>query len=422
MNLILLIVGNILLCLLVLLITKDFLHPGFLFCIPWIVFLSCLFLSDYDYDSSSFCYIYFLVGSVLFELGCLIGHKRVKRKERFIVKSERTFHVNYQSLKCIVFAEIIFILYLLYRYFIVIRSSYAGSIYATCILNRDAIENGLTTYGRNFIFAIGICMIIGYSCIRLEEQKRYKKYMRIQLVIYLFLAASKLTRNGILFAVIPIFMAFIVVTKQNNVQIMKKMLIAIVLFLMLFVVITVMKYSYLFSDGNFVGVILDQLVVYGSGGFVAFQKQFDAMNFVRYGGANTFRFFMAIFDKIAGTNYALPLVQQFTSIGPGITTNVYTFYYWYANDFGVVYALFMQFLIGIVHGISYRKMSQMNLLGIYVYCLLIYPLVMQIFQDQYWSLSSSWIQFLILGIIFLKTDIIFSSTQKGSEVKGCLEG
>ena len=60
MNLTLLIAGTLLLCIVVMVLTKDFLHPGFLFCIPWIVFLSLLPLSNYDYDGDSLCYFYFL--------------------------------------------------------------------------------------------------------------------------------------------------------------------------------------------------------------------------------------------------------------------------------------------------------------------------------------------------------------------------
>ena len=133
---------------------------------------------------------------------------------------------------------------------------------------------------------------------------------------------------------------------------------------------------------------------------------FDTGNIVQYNGLNTFRFFIAIYDKIFCSNYAKPLVQDFISIGNGVTTNVYTFY---INDFGYIYAILMQFLTGIFHGISYKKMSQMKNYWIYIFSFSIYPLVMQFFQDQYISLISTWIQILILGFIFLKTNLIFCS-------------
>lgn len=418
MNLMILILGNIIICLLVFSMTKDFLHPGFIFCIPWIIFLILLSLSDYNYDASSFCYIYFFIGTIVFELGCFLGHTKIKRKERLNENISPYYHVNYQSLNLLLIIECIFVLYVLYNYLTFMRSNYTTNIFQTFHSNQDKIPHmGLISYGRNIFSAFGICMVVGYSHVHPKEREKYKKYILIQLLMYFVITLSGVTRNQMLFAALPFFMAFIVVTKQKNTQVFKKMFIAVSVFLIVFCVIAVMKYSSVFANGNYFDKLFDQIVLYGSGGIVAFQKQFDARNFLNYEGANTFRFFQALFDKIAGTHYAMPLVQEFTSIGLNETTNVYTFYRWYYNDFGTFYALIIQFLVGIVHGISYREMSKMKLYGIYMYCILIHPLVMQIFQDQYFSLTSSWIQYFIVGFIFLKTNILFSrSTQRNSIV------
>ena len=111
------------------------------------------------------------------------------------------------------------------------------------------------------------------------------------------------------------------------------------------------------------------------------------------------------------SSYETPLVQNFISIGNGVTTNVYTFYQYYISDFGCIYALLIQFLVGIFHGVSYKNMSQMKNYWIYIFCFSIYPLIMQFFQDQYISLMSTWIQILIFGFVFLRTNLIFSSYQ-----------
>lgn len=52
--------------------------------------------------------------------------------------------------------------------------------------------------------------------------------------------------------------------------------------------------------------------------------------------------------------------------------------------------------------------------GIYLYSLLMYPLLMQMFEDQYISLTSNWVQLLINGVIFLNTNILFRR-KKNSE-------
>lgn len=413
MNLFLLIVGDILICFLIFSITKDFLHPGFLFCIPWIVFLTLLALSNYDYDGSSLCYIYFLIGTIFFEIGCFLGQRKIKKDERLVDNHNQIYYINYHVIKFIMCIECAFILFLLFYYYSFMRSHFTTNIFLTFHTNRyEMAYGGFIGYGRNIFSAFGICMVVGYSHIPLADRTKYKKYLGAQSLMYLIMTVTRVTRNEMLFAVLPFFMAFIVVTKLKNLQVFKIMIVAVILFFILFGVIAVMKYTTIFSNGDYLEEIFNQIVLYGSGGFVAFQKKFDAMNFLQYGGSNTFRFFQAIIDKVAGTDFAMPLVQEFSSIGIGKTTNVYTFYQWYANDFGIIYALFMQYFIGILHGFSYKKMSQMKIYGIYMYCMLMHPLIMQIFQDQYFSLMSTWIQYFLVGFIFLKTDILFSRSAK----------
>ncbi len=388
-------------------------HPGFLFCIPWITFLTLLVFSNYEYDGSSLCYIYLLFGTIVFQLGCFLGIKKIKRKERLINTDNQFYFVNFKSLKLIMIAEGLFVLFILFIYLIFMRSHFHINIFLTFHTSQFQLPYaGIIGYCRNMFSAFGICMVVGYPRIRLEEREKYKKYILIQLPMYFFMTITRITRNEMLFAALPLFIAFIIVTKQKNAQVFKKMFIAVILFLVVFSTVAIMKYYDIFINGNYISNLYNQIVLYGSGGIVAFQKQFDIMDFESYGGANTLRFFQAVFDKLAGTHYAMPLIQEFSPIGMGEVTNVYTFYQWYANDFGIIYALFVQFIIGIIHGVFYRKMSKMNVLGIYVYCLLVHPLVMQIFQDQYSALTSSWLQYLIAGFVFLKTDIIFGRSAR----------
>lgn len=52
-------------------VSKDLLYPGFLFPIPWIIFLILLQTSSFDFNPDSSAYLYFLVGAFVFEIGVL---------------------------------------------------------------------------------------------------------------------------------------------------------------------------------------------------------------------------------------------------------------------------------------------------------------------------------------------------------------
>ncbi|NTQ55438.1 oligosaccharide repeat unit polymerase, partial [Enterococcus faecium] len=79
----------------------------------------------------------------------------------------------------------------------------------------------------------------------------------------------------------------------------------------------------------------------------------------------------------------------------------------YLYDFGPIYALIVQFIIGTLHGVSFKNMSMKKPFWIFLYSILIYPLLMQFFQDQYFSIFSTWMQLIIVGFLTLKTDLLF---------------
>ena len=94
----------------------------------------------------------------------------------------------------------------------------------------------------------------------------------------------------------------------------------------------------------------------------------------------------------------LPLVREFVNVG--VATNVYTVYDPYMRDFGIAGALLFIGLIGLGHGFLYRMaVASNNPAWSLAYALSLYPLFMQFFQDQYFSLLSSWIQYAVILIV-----------------------
>ena len=391
-------------------IFKDVMYPGVLFCIPWLIFSLILPISKLNFNASSNCYLYLACGVVAFEIGCLAIQKKIMLYER-LKENKYKINVNYSILKLLMCIEIIFFIFVLYRYYILIHYNYTINVLQTYSLNKNELENeGLISYGRNVFLALGTCIIIGYSRIENKEKNTYRKYMIFQTIIMIIMAITRMSRNGMLFSMLPILISYIIVTKQQNTKVIKKIVLFLIFFLILFFGFSVLKFFYEYTDKNsYINNFKKQFLIYGCGGIVALQQMFDKGNIVQYNGLNTFRFFIAIYDKMFNSNYAKTLVQDFISIGNGVTTNVYTFYQYYINDFGYIYAILMQFLIGMFHGISYKKMSQMKNYWIYIFSFSVYPLAMQFFQDQYVSLISTWIQILVLGFIFLRTNLIFRS-------------
>lgn len=74
--------------------------------------------------------------------------------------------------------------------------------------------------------------------------------------------------------------------------------------------------------------------------------------------------------------------------------NVYTAYYKLIKDFGIIYSLTAMFLFGYLHTYFFihSKKSFGSLIG---FSMLLFPLTMTFFEENYTSLLSTWIQVIL---------------------------
>ena len=113
-------------------------------------------------------------------------------------------------------------------------------------------------------------------------------------------------------------------------------------------------------------------------------------------GQNTFRTLFAVLHRLGVGPEPRNLVQEFRNVP--FTTNVYSVFRPYHADFGWTGVVGFQALFGFLHGFAFVKAREGRRVYTLAYALLLYPLIMQVFQDQYFSLLSTWVQaFLLLA-------------------------
>jgi hypothetical protein len=124
-------------------------------------------------------------------------------------------------------------------------------------------------------------------------------------------------------------------------------------------------------------------------------------------GENTLLFFNKIGQQagILKKKETPTLVQEYAFVP--YPTNVYTFYSSYLKDYGIVYACFMLFLFGMLHTwIYFKAISVKTTRFTLYYAILMYPLLMSFFQDQYLNLFSTWIQMIFYIELFLAARLL----------------
>lgn len=117
-------------------------------------------------------------------------------------------------------------------------------------------------------------------------------------------------------------------------------------------------------------------------------------------GKNSLRLFFSIFYATGLTDTPpTPLIRDYVNTPD--PTNVYTVYEVYIRDF-LTAGLFIPPSFLLAHQFLYRKSSRNGGKWIFYYSTSTYPLLMQFFQDQYFSLISLWIQFAFWYFVFLE--------------------
>jgi oligosaccharide repeat unit polymerase len=143
--------------------------------------------------------------------------------------------------------------------------------------------------------------------------------------------------------------------------------------------------------------ILDNFTIYFLGGVYGFDSALKS-GFILDFGENVFRFFIAVAHSL-GISSLQPKKLVMPYITTPILSNVYTLYFNYFKDFSY-FGLLFNCIYSVIHTIFYNKTQENNkFINIYFFAILMYPLIMSFFQDQYMSLFSTWIQLTFYGLI-----------------------
>lgn len=118
-------------------------------------------------------------------------------------------------------------------------------------------------------------------------------------------------------------------------------------------------------------------------------------------GYHTFRIPYLWMNKL-GTNYPVADVLSEFIITP-IPTNTCSYIKPYYFDFGYAGILILPLILGVIHNIAYFRSNTGNVSSLILTSLLIYPLFLQIIDEQYFRWMTNWLYFSV--IIFILTRV-----------------
>lgn len=244
----------------------------------------------------------------------------------------------------------------------------------------------------------------------LDKNKSLKSIKIFSMLMICLTYAFFSTGRTYLFLLLIPAIFILSLTRQNYLS-LKKILVFIGIFILLFFFYQGMRGG---EDGGG-NAGMSVFWIYLLGGVTAFQELFSTTHQFEY-GSNMFRTIYVILSKLGFDVEVKGLIQGYTYIPT--PTNVYSVFAPYFLDFGIYFSLSIQLLLGVIHGNFYKFAKRKNSLAVLFYSLSMYPLFMQWFQDQYFTLISTWVIFgLLLLVPFIKipalSDLFHTGEQGG---------
>lgn len=164
--------------------------------------------------------------------------------------------------------------------------------------------------------------------------------------------------------------------------------------------------------GRLVIDIVDYFLLYFVAPLSNFNWGINGMFSCCTNGEMVFRTIFAVLSKIGFDVQVIDLIQPWADTKLG--GNVYTVFMPYYRDFGILGVVGFMFSFGFVHSWVAKQATGDNPLAVFVNGILFYALVMQFFQDQYFSLLSQWVQMIFwMSLLLWIRPIRSTSFQKG---------
>lgn len=397
----------------------DVLNPSFIYsiCLTGCCTLAALYTKAWNLPMHFNSALIIIVMSSLFLLGSRLADYSIGT-DKYVLNKEHTkfngFFISW-PLWAFFIAVLIYFAYLNYTDFLNVASQVTQETELTKMLgpvingfvHRQIEVSRWNAY--RFRFATGMAYVSVLAVWLNLMARQYKELLKWSCFVILYFPFMVLTggRQQFMYLIMFVMISFFLIHRRQlaNKNSFRKELtivgIAILCFLFCFLGIGVIN-GKIGADANFLKV----LVHYAGTNIAAFDVYVNEMMIpdTPYIGSTTLT---SIYGFLYRHGFNVPQFFQyitlFTAFGP-VTTNVYTAFYRYINDFGYFGCAMVMFLIGFFYTFFYRQLYCHGLKNwmILIYASIAYPIFLIGREERFFNeiLNTSKISF-IIGLLIL---------------------
>lgn len=411
----------------------DVLHPSLIYsiCLTGCCTLALLYTRAWDLpmNFNSACIIIGM--SFLFFVGSILAEFSVNTDKCIIENSTESSHVFFIDWPLWIFflALLLYFLYLNYVEFLTVASQVTQEQEFTKMLSpvTEGIAYQKIEMSRwseyRLRFATGMAYLSILAVWLNLTAHQYKELFKWGCFVVLYVPFVVLTggRQQFMYLIMFGLISFFLVYRKSDIQnsLRKEFMIigiAVIAFLLCFLGIGIVN-GKIGPDANFLKV----LVHYAGTNISAFDVYINEMTIpdTTYIGSTTLtRIYGFLYTHGVNVPQFSQYITLFTAFGP-VTTNVYTAFYRYINDFGYFGCALVMFLIGFFYTFFYRQLYRHGLKNwmILIYASIAYPIFLMGREERFLNeiLTTSEISF-IIGLLVLYKFFEFLSERR-SRVK-----
>ncbi len=163
-----------------------------------------------------------------------------------------------------------------------------------------------------------------------------------------------------------------------------------------------------FSLSENVAQLYEELQLYICGGIVAFDRY--VMGMVPVDTGLTFRFFAVLANVFGAKVHVAPILQPYTDTP--LPTNVYTIYFPFYSDFGILGVIGIMLTLGGVATLVYLAAQRGHPPSVILFGLLLSGLIITNFTDPFLTALSTWIQSAIISMAVYSVPLIIYPRKK----------
>jgi oligosaccharide repeat unit polymerase len=395
-------------------IAGTYLYPPVIFSVFWAVLLFVLALSGNMFYSISHSTLFiYLMGALAFSAGAIVPvmMRRIKKPKAYNLKTIKNKYSDV-IINIGLIASIFVFPYYCFKLYQIASSSGFSNLWVGL---RYATVYGGASIGWLTYFVAFVRFLAVFSYIESKNVKSRKIRAYILIVLSLMYDLLSMGRTAAFSLILVLLGVKVVLEKKVS---FKSILIFAIISFIVFAIPAV-----LLGKGGSIGNSLSEnvrgvsnsLTVYLLGGVVAFDNV--VKNPGLYAGPiiTTFRFFLALLNRIGIGHYDLPRFVSMVTYTPS-PTNVYTIYFSYFLDYGNMGIFIFLFIIGFFSSIvfinAYFKSSKIST---FLYGMVIAALLVSNGGEAFFSALSSWLQAGIFLFFVYKLSTLIGSPVKDPE-------